>query len=78
MRVCAACDIKRIGAAEYCIRSAIDPAGYLIDMQMMAMFGSARERTQDEFALLLSEAGFTLQRTIPTQSPVWIVEAVPS
>jgi hypothetical protein len=54
------------------------PTGYLVDMQMMAMFGSARERTLDEFALLLSESGFTLRRAIPTQSPVWIVETVPS
>ena len=60
-----------------------DPAqgratGYLVDTQMMAMFGSARERTEHEFASLLSESGFTLQRAIPTQSPVWIVEAAPS
>jgi hypothetical protein len=44
---------------------------------MMAMFGTARERTSDEFANLLSESGFTLRRVIPTQSPVWIIEAVP-
>jgi hypothetical protein len=53
------------------------PTGYLIDAQMMAMFGSARERTRDEFANLLSESGFTPRRVIPTQSPVWIVEATP-
>jgi hypothetical protein len=54
------------------------PTGYLVDAQMMAMFGTARERTSDEFASLLSESGFSLRRTIPTQSPVWIIEAVPS
>jgi SAM-dependent methyltransferase len=54
------------------------PTGYLVDTQMMAMFGSARERTEHEFASLLSESGFMLQRAIPTQSPVWIVEAAPS
>ena len=54
------------------------PTSYLIDAQMMAMFGTARERTRNEFANLLSEAGFTLRRVIPTPSPVWIVEAVPS
>jgi hypothetical protein len=53
------------------------PTGYLIDAQMMAMFGTARERTSDEFANLLSESGFTLRRVIPTQSPVSIIEAVP-
>ncbi len=54
------------------------PTDYLVDTQMMAMFGSARERTEHEFASLLSESGFTLQRVIPTQSSVWIVEAAPS
>lgn len=39
-----------------------DPAqgratGYLMDTQMMAMFGSARERTQPEFANLLFKSG---------------------
>jgi hypothetical protein len=51
--------------------------GYLMDAQMMAMYGSARERTSDEFGNLLSESGFTLRRFIPTQSPVWIIEALP-
>ena len=51
------------------------PTGYLVDTQMMAMFGSARERTEQEFAILLSNAGFGLKRVIATDSPVWIVEA---
>lgn len=50
--------------------------GYLHDMQMMAMFGSARERTEREFSGLLAEAGFALRRVIPTRSPVSILEAV--
>ncbi len=54
------------------------PAGYLLDAQMMAMFGTARERTGDEFASMLSDSGFTLRRVLPTQSPVCIVEAVAS
>ncbi len=53
------------------------PTSYLVDMQMMTMFGSARERTQNEFSNLLLENGFTLRRAIPTQSPIWIIEAVP-
>jgi hypothetical protein len=52
------------------------PIGYLHDMQMMAMFGSARERTEAEFRGLLAEAGFTLRRVIPTGSPVSILEGV--
>lgn len=54
------------------------PAGYLIDTQMMAMFGSARERTVEEFRGLLAETGFALARVVPTASPVSIVEAAPS
>ncbi|HEX3348707.1 MAG TPA: methyltransferase [Acetobacteraceae bacterium] len=53
------------------------PTSYLVDTQMMAMFGRARERTQHEFASLLSASGFTLRRAIPTQSPVSIIEALP-
>jgi len=52
--------------------------GYLMDTQMLAMFGGARERTRNEMADLLTASGLTLRRVIPTQSPVWIVEAVPS
>jgi hypothetical protein len=52
------------------------PTGYLHDMQMMAMFGSARERTEAEFRDLLAEAGFALRRAIPTASPISILEAV--
>ena len=54
------------------------PTGYLLDMQMMAMFGSARERTEAEFRGLLAEAGFALRRVIPTGSPISILEAVPA
>ncbi|APG85591.1 O-methyltransferase [Sinorhizobium americanum CCGM7] len=50
---------------------------YLIDMQMMAMFGRARERTEAEYTFLLAEAGFELMKVIPTASSVSILEAVP-
>ena len=30
------------------------PTSYLVDTQMLAMFGSARERTQSEFGVLLA------------------------
>ncbi|AWM26219.1 ortho-methyltransferase [Sinorhizobium fredii USDA 205] len=51
---------------------------YLIDMQMMAMFGRARERTEAEYGGLLAEAGFELTKVMPTASPVSILEAAPS
>lgn len=53
------------------------PTEYLIDMQMMAMFGNARERTEPEFRALLTPAGFDLIRVIATASPVSILEAAP-
>jgi hypothetical protein len=52
--------------------------GYLMDAQMMAMFGNARERTSDEFAVLLSASGFALGGIIATQSEVCIIEAAPT
>lgn len=53
------------------------PAGYLVDIQMMAMFGTARERTASELEELLQASGFALARVIATTSPVSIVEAIP-
>ena len=50
-------------------------ASHLVDAQMMAMSGTARERTGNEFASLLSEFGIRLRRVVPTQSPVCDVEA---
>ncbi len=52
------------------------PTSYLVDMQMMAMFGSARERTKAEFDELLGASDLRAQRLVATTSPVWIIEAV--
>ena len=52
-------------------------ADYLVDVQMMAMFGSARSRTAGEFASLLADSGLVMRRIVPTGSPVSIVEAAP-
>lgn len=53
------------------------PAGYLIDTQMMAMFGTARERTESEFGGLLQTSGLALARVIATTSPVSVLEVIP-
>jgi hypothetical protein len=53
------------------------PADYLVDMHMMAMFGSAQVRTEAEFRALLTRAGFDLLRVVPTASLVSILEAAP-
>jgi hypothetical protein len=55
-----------------------NPMMYLVDMQMMVMFGSGRERTEAEFGELLAASGFTPIRLLPTRSPVSILEAAPS
>ena len=47
-------------------------------MQMMAMFGNARERTEAEFRQLFERSGFALDRVTRTGSPVWILQAVPT
>ncbi|BCG83117.1 methyltransferase [Mesorhizobium sp. 113-3-3] len=59
-----------------------DPArgratGYLIDVQMMTMFGHARARSVAEFRDLFAQSGFWLRQVIPTASPVSIIEAAP-
>ena len=53
-----------------------DPLLYLIDAQMMVMFGTARERTEAEFRDLLEATGFAFRRLIPTASAIFIVESV--
>jgi hypothetical protein len=52
------------------------PADYLIDMQIMAMFGTGRQRSEAEFRTLLAAAGFAWRRTVPTTSPVSVLDAL--
>jgi hypothetical protein len=47
-----------------------------IDLNMLVMTGG-KERTQKEFAQLLTDAGFKLVRVIHTDLPTSIVEAEP-
>ena len=51
------------------------PTAYLLDIQMMAMFGSGRERTREEFERLLAASELIAVRVILTESAVSIVEA---
>jgi len=50
--------------------------GKVLDMVMLAIPGG-QERTETEYASLLSQAGFRLNRVVPTASAVSVVEAVP-
>lgn len=47
----------------------------VLDLEMLA-FPGGRERTEAEFAELLSRAGLRLSRVVPTKSPMCIVEAM--
>lgn len=49
----------------------------LQDLEMMVIAGS-QERTVDEYARLLGQAGFTLVRVVPTTEPASVLEAVPA
>jgi len=50
--------------------------GKLLDLNMLVMTEGGRERTPAEYATLLGKAGLSLQRIVPTPSPVSVVEAV--
>jgi hypothetical protein len=50
--------------------------GYRADIFMMTIGG--RERTESEFRDLLAKAGFQLQRSIPTESMLRVIEARPT
>ena len=45
-----------------------------MDLNMLVMLGG-RERTEEEYQRLLQEAGFRLERVIPTHSPFSVIEA---
>lgn len=57
-------------------RSVDDPAAIRIDLHMMALTGG-RERTLDEFAAVLDEAGLRLTADLPA-GPVHVLEARPA
>ena len=49
----------------------------LLDIEMLVGPGG-RERTQEEFSELFAAAGLRLHRIIPTQTPIRLLEAIPS
>ncbi|HEY6248105.1 MAG TPA: methyltransferase [Pyrinomonadaceae bacterium] len=49
--------------------------GKLLDLQML-VYLSGRERTAKEYEDLLSQAGFDLQRIVPTPSPYSVIEGI--
>jgi len=49
--------------------------GKLLDLVMMLIPGG-KERTEEEYRLLLGQAGFELSRVVPTETEISVVEAV--
>jgi hypothetical protein len=50
--------------------------GKLLDLVMLAVTGGM-ERTAEEYAALLAQAGFRLTRVVPTESAASVIEAAP-
>ena len=62
-------------------RATVSPAhqgAFTLDLQMLAHFGGAQERTAAEFRALFAAAGFTLTRIVPTASDMHVIEGVPA
>ena len=47
----------------------------MLDIIMLALTGG-RERTREQYEMLLAEAGFELERVLPTRSSYFVVEAI--
>jgi hypothetical protein len=53
------------------------PVNFLSDIDMLVLFGRARERSSAEFTRLIAPLGFSPPRLIPTSSPFCILETRP-
>jgi hypothetical protein len=49
-------------------------SGKYLDIHMLAMPGG-KERTESEYSELLAKAGLRLNRVVPNNSPLWVIEA---
>jgi len=49
-----------------------------LDLNMLVLLGSGRERTPEEYEALLGRSGFRLEQVLPTASPLAILEARPA
>lgn len=47
------------------------------DVHMLVQYGDAQERSEQQFSELLTAAGFTLNRILPTKSLFFVLEASP-
>ena len=68
---------SRLLLVEVIIPAPNEPSfGKMLDLLMLAYAGGL-ERTEDEYLKLLTSAGFRIQRIVPTNSTVSIIEAFP-
>ena len=62
---------------EFIFKSDNKPSyGKVMDIQMLISTSGGKERSVEEYALLLSNNGFTLKKVIPTLAPFSILEAI--
>jgi hypothetical protein len=50
----------------------------MLDIEMLVMTVGGKERTEQEFAELFAASGLRLNRIVPTERPICVIEAVPS
>jgi O-methyltransferase domain len=65
----------RLLIVERVIGPGSSPADYFLDVQLMLHMPGARERTKEEFVVLLERSGLTLNTIFPTRSPFCLLEA---
>jgi hypothetical protein len=69
------CRAKKLLVVELVVAEGNAPSfGKIIDMEMLAFTGGI-ERTEKEYRALLQQAGYRLERVIPTHSPCSLLEA---
>jgi O-methyltransferase domain len=68
----------RVLVGDFVLKPSNEPdSGKVIDLEMLVMTGSGRERTEAEFRRLFGEAGLEVTRTVPTPAGHCVVEGVP-
>jgi hypothetical protein len=48
----------------------------MLDIEMLVMTVGGKERTVDEFRDLFTSAGLRLNRVVPTDSPICVIEGL--
>jgi hypothetical protein len=83
LRILRCCRAAMRARARLLVADAVVPAGNtphpakVMDMLMM-VFAGGRERTEQEFEALFTQAGLRLQRITPTPGSLSLIEAIPA